>query len=64
MRSFVKIKSSRTGEIPLSFTEKGVSSPSREFLVSQICLLTPFAKIKCSRKFPDLQYFYGDEIDI
>ena len=27
--------------------------------MSQICLLTPFAKIKFSRKFPDLQYTNG-----
>ena len=34
----------------------GKSCPSREFLASQICLLTLFAKIKFSRKFPDLQF--------
>ena len=39
MRSFVKIKSSRNGKIVLSFTDIGKSCPSREFLVSQICLL-------------------------
>ena len=64
MRSFVKIKSSRNGEIILLFTDKGASSPSRSSLVSQIWLLTLFTKMKFSRKFPDLQYFYGDEIDI
>ena len=54
MRSFVKIKSrSRNGEIPLSFTDAGKSCPSREFLTRQICLLTLFAKIKFSRKFPN-----------
>ena len=52
MRSFVKIKSSRNGEITLSFTDKNKSCPSREFLTSQICLLTLFTKIKFSRKFP------------
>ena len=56
MRIFLKIKSSRNGEINLSFTDIGKSCPSREFYTSQICLLTPFAKIKFSRKFPDLQY--------
>ena len=56
MRSFVKIKSSRNGEITQSFTDAGKSCPSREFLVSQIYLLTVFAKMKFSRKFPDLQY--------
>ena len=53
---FVKIKSSRNGEIILSFTDLGKSFPSREFLTSQICLSTLFAKMKSLRKFPDLQY--------
>ena len=57
MRSFVKTKSSQNGEITLSFTDIGISCLSREFLTSQICLLTLFAKIKFSRKFPNLQYF-------
>ena len=50
MRSFVIIKSSRNGEITLSFTDVGTCKlcPSRGFLVSQICLLTLFAKIKFS----------------
>ena len=61
MRSFVKIKSSRNDEIYLSFTDIGKSCPSREFYTSQICLLTPFAKIKFSRKFPDLQYKNTDK---
>ena len=39
MRSFVKIKSSRKGEITLSFTDAGKSCLSLEFLMSQICLL-------------------------
>ena len=51
MRRFVKIKSSRTGEITLSVTDEGKSCNSREFLGSQICLLTLFAKIKFSRIF-------------
>ena len=33
MRSFVKIKSSRNGEITLSFTDEGKSCHSREFLL-------------------------------
>ena len=45
MRSFVKIKSSRNGEILLSFTNAGKSCPSCEFLMWQICLLMVFAKI-------------------
>ena len=57
MRSFVKIKASRNGEITLSFTDICKSCLSREFLMSQICLLTLFTKIKFSRKFPNLQYF-------
>ena len=38
--------------ITLSFTDIGKSCSSCEFLASQICLLTLFAKIKFSRKFP------------
>ena len=55
MQSFVKIKSSRNGEITLSLTDIEKSCPSREYLALQICLLTLFAKIKFSQKFPDLQ---------
>ena len=51
---FVKIRPSRNGEITLSFTYKDKSCIS---LTSQICLLRPFAKIKFSRKFPNLQYY-------
>ena len=36
-------------------TDIGKSYPSCEFLTSKICLLTLFAKIKLSRKFPNLQ---------
>ena len=57
MRSFVIIKSSRNGEITLSFTGISKSCPSRKFLTSQnLRLLTLFAKIKFSRKFPNLQF--------
>ena len=56
MRSFVKTKSSRNGEITLSTTDIGKSYPCSEFFRSQVCLLTLFAKIKFSQKFPDLQY--------
>ena len=42
--------------ISLSLTDVGISCPSREFLMWQMSLLTLFAKIKCSRKFPNLQY--------
>ena len=56
LRSFVKIKSSRNGEINMSFTDKGKSCPCCKVLTSQICLLTLFAKIKFSLKFLDLQY--------
>ena len=56
MRSFVKIKSSRMGEITLSFNNIGKSRPCREYSTSQICVLTLFAKIKFSRNFPKLQY--------
>ena len=60
---FVKIKSSRNSEITLSFTNAGKSCLSLVFLVSQICLLTIFAKIKLSRKFPDLQYLFEAKIE-
>ena len=55
MRSFVKIKPSRNGKITLSFIEIGKSCLNREFFTSLICLLMLFAKIKFSRKFPNLQ---------
>ena len=55
MRSFVKIKPSRNGVITLSFTNTVKSCSSREYFTSQICLLTLFAKIKFSRKSPNLQ---------
>ena len=46
MQGFMKIKCLRKGEINhLSFTDIGKSCPSRDFLTSQICLLTLFAKI-------------------
>ena len=48
MRSFMKIRSSRNGEITLTFTDEGKSCHSRDFLTSQICLLTLFAKMKFS----------------
>ena len=65
MRSLVKIKSSRNAEITQSFTEIGKSCPSLEFLASQMCILTLLAKIKFSRKFPDLQYImYSRGLDI
>ena len=56
MRSFVKIKFSRNDDITLSTTDIGKSYHSRKFLWSQVCLLTLFAKISFSRKFPDLQF--------
>ena len=43
---FVKIKSLRNALITLLFTDIGKSYHSREFLASQIFLLTLFAKIK------------------
>ena len=52
----MKIKSSRNREITLSFTDICKSCLSREFLTSQTCLLTLFAKIKFSQKFLNLQY--------
>ena len=55
LRSFMKIKPSRNGKITLSFIDIGISCLSREFFTSLICLLMLFAKIKFSRKFPNLQ---------
>ena len=49
-RNFVKIKSSRNGEIILSFTDIGKSCHSRDFFRKYV------SKIKLSRKFPNLQY--------
>ena len=42
---FHENKSSPNGDTTLLFTDLGKSSPSHEFLMSQICLLTIFAKI-------------------
>ena len=44
MRSFVKIKSSRIGEITLLFTDIGTLRPCHEFSALKICVLTLFAK--------------------
>ena len=52
MRSFVKIRPSGYNEIILSFTDIGKSCPIHKYLTSQICLLSLFAKIKFSGKFP------------
>ena len=56
MRSLVKIKSSRIGEITLPLTDVGKSRPCHDFLTSKICVLTLFVNIKLSRKFPTLKY--------
>ena len=58
MRSFVKIKPLRIGNISLSFTDIGKSCPVPNFFTSQMCLLTLFAKLKFSLKFPNLQYWH------
>ena len=65
MRSFVKIKLSQNGVITIMFTDIGNSCLSPEILASQIiiCLLMLFAKIKFSRKFLNLQYFIGQNLD-
>ena len=55
-RNFMKIKSSQIGEIPLSFSDIGKSRLCCEFVMSKICVIKLFAKIKFSRKFPNLQY--------
>ena len=59
MQSFVKIKPSRNGKITLSFIDIGKPCLSRDFFyIILICLLLLFAKIKFTRKFPNLQYQY------
>ena len=63
MRSFVKIKPSRDADITLSFTDMGKSCTVRDFFMSQVCLLTLFAKIKFSQKFPNLQYLPRDLVN-
>ena len=54
--AFVKIKSSRNGEITLLITDIDKWCHCRKFLMLRVCLVMLFAKIKFSRKFPDLQY--------
>ena len=51
----MKINPRQNGRITLSFTEIGKSCPSGEFLTLQICLFALLAKLKFSRKFPNLQ---------
>ena len=63
MQSFVKIKSTRYGEITFSFTDLSKSCPSHESFTPQIRLLTLFAKIKNSRKFPILLYIPAPPLD-
>ena len=46
--TYAKFREHRTlgnGEITMSFTDVGKSCPSHEFLMSQMCFLTLFAKI-------------------
>ena len=50
---FAKIISSRNGGINLSFIDIGKSCPYREFLKSQICLSTLFAKNKILAKISE-----------
>ena len=53
---FVKIISSRNGEITLSFNiGEGKSCHSRDFYIANMSFKTLIAKIKFSRKFPNLQ---------
>ena len=55
-RSFVKIKPSRNGKSTLSFIDIGKSCLSRECFTSLICISILYAKIKFSRKVPNLKY--------
>ena len=54
MQGFLKIQPSRSSVITLWATDVGKSCPCHR--LCQICILTIFAKIKFSRKFPNLQY--------
>ena len=55
MPSFQEIKSSRNGEVTLSFTDIGKSCPSHEYLMWQI--LTLFARNKILAKISGLTVF-------
>ena len=50
---FKKIKPSQNGETTLLFTDEGKSCPSRELLMSQICLLRLFENIKILGKISE-----------
>ena len=54
---FVKIKSSRNGEIILLLSDIGKSCHGCDFFTSQICLLTLFVKIDFSQKILNLQMY-------
>ena len=54
----MKIKPSWIGDITLSFTDIGESCPT-----PQMCLLPLFAKIKFSRKFPNLLSYMNCILD-
>ena len=49
---------SRNGKNTLSFIDIRKPCLSRDFFTSLICILMLFAKIKFTRKFPNLQYIY------
>ena len=57
LQKFMKMKSSRIGEITLSFTDIGKSRSCREFSTSQIYVLTLFAKISYLQKKGNKRYF-------
>ena len=51
LRSYVKIRHSRNGEITQPVTDVGKSGHSREFLTSQTCILTLFVKLNSREIF-------------
>ena len=53
MLSFEKIKPLGNGKITLLLTDRGKSCLSRGLMISKICLLILFTKIKFSQKFPN-----------
>ena len=58
MRSFVKIKPSRNGEITLSFTNKGKSSPGRDFFANMSFYAIRENKILAKKVFAFTVFFY------
>ena len=61
MRSCMKIEALQNGKITLLFTDIGKSCPSREFLKSQMCILTLFAEKKILEKISKFTVVTGNK---